>query len=256
MHPLPSPELPAVIVGVSRGQDERSHQLGGRHKIVYPSGAEVVVLDEYLLQATPKIEELVTKQVLKPGVVLVRSPFGTGTYAPESDAELLFEREKLLLVSSLCQILGATRVESDTSTLHVQRRVTTVKAKLGKKVGRIVAYKGEGQMTLEEREQWQSRLQVNDTYPGAAPDISAAREFVTLHSLNDPEIAGLVEARASQNILQERVITVTYEGTNDRNLDVAAQVQLPASSLTVNGRRDHSIRRRVSLKLHITFPKE
>lgn len=257
MYPLPSAQPAAVILGVSRAQDERAHQMGGKHKIVCPPGAEVAVVDKHFLDSQPAhIQELLSSNMLKPGVVLVRSPFGTGSYAPESDAELLFEREKLQLVSSLCRILGASRVKSETSTLHVKHQVTTVKAKIGKKLGRVQPFNGDGKMTLDEREEWQSRLQVDGTYPGGKPDITAAWAFVEQHSLRDPEIAGLVEARSGQNPVQHLAITVTYEGRDDRNLDLAAQVQLPALSVAVNGRRDHSIRRHVSLKLQITFPEE
>lgn len=245
---------PRVIVGISRAEEERAFRLGGKkHAIDVPSQAQLVVVDPYQQSEDPLLAELVEEQALKPGIVLVRSPFKTGKYVDERDAELAFEREKLQLVSQLCQILGATRVSSDSSSLRVERNVTTVKAKAGKKLGRLVPYRGQASVSLDEQEKWQQRLTVDDLYPGGAPDISAAQQFIKDHALMDPEIRSLVQARAGENSLHERTITISYEGQQDRNLDIAAEVHLPQATVSGSLRRSHSTRNRVSLNLHIWF---
>jgi len=245
---------PRVIVGISRAQDERALSLGGRHAIEAPNQAKLIIVDEYRPLPDSLIGRLIADQILKPGVVLVQSPYDIQKYAPEDVAELAFEREKLQLVSQLCQLLGATRVESDSSTFRLSRKVTSAKARVGKKVGRLIAYKGETIMTFEEQEKWQSRLRIQDTYPGGLPNLEASRAFVERHHLGDPEIVGLVHARAAENILRERTITVSYEGEHDSNLDIAAKVQLPQGALDAGVRRSCTIRQRVSLDLKIRFP--
>lgn len=245
---------PPVIVGVSRAQRERSEKLKGRdYAIQAPSEALVVVVDPYRAPSNETVAELIQRGQLKPGSVLVLSPFGTGRYADEFDAELVFEHEKLQLVSRLCQLLGAIRVKSDAETFRLETQSTRAKAKVGKKVGRVRVAGVEGQVDLKIDEEWKQRLVIDDHYPGGQPDIAAAEAFVLQHNLEDPLIRSLVEARGAANPLSERNLTVTFEGRRDANLNVAAAVHLPQVSVEGEMSRQTSTRRRISLSVAITF---
>jgi hypothetical protein len=246
--------LPAVVVGASRAQEERALTLGGRHGFRLPAQARLAVVDHYRPSADPLVARLIDEGQLTPGAVLVLSPFNTGNYAPEADAEMVFEREKIQLISRLCQVLGAVQVTSDTTTLTIDQTVTKGALTIGKKVGRLTPYKGKGELTLDEREEWRQNLKVHDLYPGGPPDLTEARRMVAAHRLVDPEIYSLVEARDQANQLQSRRITVVYEGKQDRNLDIAADVGLPAVSGAAKFRRSRTTRKRVSLDLDIRFP--
>ena len=246
--------LPAVIVGASRAQDERAVTFQGDHAFKLPPQATLIVLDPYRTIDNPLALRLVEAGLLTPGAVLVLSPFNTGTYALESEAELAFEREKVQLISQLCQLLGATSVTSDTSTLRIDEDVRKATAGLSRKIGRVTPYKAKGAVTISERDERRHNLKVADSYPGGEPDLEAARLFVATHRLGDPEVLGLVTARAGANALQSRRITVVYEGKQDRNLDIAADVTIPVGTIAGTFRRNRTTRQRVSLDLAIQFP--
>ena len=245
--------LPPVIVGASRAQDERGMGVGGKYTYRLPPQAELVVLDHYNPPTDLLVRQLVEAGQLTPGAVLVLSPFDTGTYAHASDAELTFEREKIQLISRLCQLLGATRVKSDTTTLRIDHDIAKGSAGFGKKIGRLTPYKAKADLTLDQREEWSQSLKVHDQYPGGEPAIAEARRFSEKHRIADPEVLGLIEARTGANTLRARRITVVYEGRQDRNLDIAADVGLPIGALTARGHRMRSTRRQLSLDLEITF---
>jgi hypothetical protein len=257
MNPSPDqtpPNLPAVIVGASRAQDERAVTFQGHHAFKLPPEATLIIIDPYRTIDDPLAQRLVEAGLLTPGAVLVLSPFGTGTYALESEAELAFEREKVQLISQLCQLLGASSVRSDTSTLRIDEDVRKATAGVSKKIGRVTPYKAKGAVTISEKDERRHNLKVADRYPGGAPDLDAARQFVAKHRLGDPEVLGLVTARAGANTLKSRRITVVYEGKQDRNLDIAADVTIPAGTLAGTFRRSRTTRQRVSLDLDIQFP--
>jgi hypothetical protein len=242
---------PRVIVGVTRADQERAFKLGGKHQITVPNRADLVVVDSYIPDQKPLFNELMEQQVLRPGIVLVQSPFISGTYSDETEAELRFERQQLQLVAQLCQILGATHVKSERSSLNVKTVSTSTRVKVQKKAGRLIPWAGEGSVKTEESEKWEQRLAVNDQFDGGPPAIEEARRFLERYSLDDPEIVSLVELRAGG--LKKREITVSYAGREDKNLTIAAGVKLPQVALSGNVRRDHSIRKEVSLRIEVTF---
>ena len=246
---------PLVIVGVSRDQAERSFHLGKKHQIDVPQHAKLVVVDAHLPQRDPLLAPLIGRKQLAPGVILVRSPFQTARYAEESEAELAFEYEKIQLVSQLCQLLGAVQVASKSSSLRVEEKSISVKAAVGKKVGRANVFSGKTDAEVSQTDRWEQMLEVNDAYGGGEPDLQAAERFVREHKLNEPMIMSLVAARGAQNPIHERTVTVTYEGAQDHNLTIASKVVLPQVSIDGAVRRRRSTRRRVSLALHIEFPR-
>jgi hypothetical protein len=246
--------LPSVIVGASRAQDERAVTFQGKHAFKLPTEAKLVVVDHYRPSEDPLVARLVAAGLLTPGAVLVLSPFNTGNYAHEAEAELAFEREKVQLISQLCQLLGATAVTSDTSTLRIEEDVRKASTGVGRKIGRAIPYKANGQVRISEQDERRHSLRVADRYPGGPPDVAAARRFVEVHRLGDPEVLGLVTARSGSNTLKSRRITVVYEGKQDRNLDIAADVGIPVGTATAKFTRRHTTRQRVSLDLDIQFP--
>ena len=258
-NPEQSTAGPRVIVGVSRAQEERAFGLGGKaHAITTPPQARLVVVDLFREEPDPLLASLIDDDALKPGVVLVRSPFHPERYANEKEAELVFEREKLHLFSELCKLLGATRVTSDSGSLLVQQKEATAKAKveakIAKTLGKLSPLQAQTSVSFDELQEWKSRLGIDDAYPGGPPDIAAAHEFLQRHGLKDPEIRSLVEARTGQNPLKERTLTLSYEGRKDKNLNLAAEVRLPTAVVEGQFRRDYSTRHRVELTLHVEFP--
>lgn len=243
-----------VIVAVSTAQMERSNQLGSEYRIDVPKHAELVILDDYKPVLTPYLLELKDQDLLHPGAVLVASPYRTGMYAHIDEAELFFERENLQLVAKLCKLLGATRVKTETSTLNIEEIETTVSGSIGKKIGRFVPYQGKVDGSLTAMHKWSRKLTLEDTYPGSPADISAANELIRAHGLTNPDITSLVSARSGENSLTKRTIKVVYDGTQDKNLKLAAEVKLPQASFNANfSRRRHSLKR-VTLDLVVEFP--
>ena len=246
---------PRVIVAVSTAQAERSQKLGSAYHIDIPKDASLVVLDDYKPVKTPYLLDLIEQGLLHPGAVLVASPYMTGRYAPADEAELFFERENLQLVAELCKLLGATRVKTETSTLNIEEEETTLSGHVGKKIGRLVPYQGKVTGSLNDRQEWSRKLTLEDSYPGSPANLQAAQELISRHALKDPDITSLVSARSGENYLTKRTIRVTYDGTQDRNLKIAAEVALPQVSFGATfARRRHSLRR-VTLDLLAEFPR-
>lgn len=244
-----------VIVGVSTAQAERSNKLGSEYLIDVPKNAELVILDDYKPVVTPYVLELIEQGLLYPGAVLVASPYRTGMYAPVDEAELFFERENLQLVAELCKLLGATRVKTETSTLNIEEQETTFSASVGKKIGRLVPYQGKVDGSLTAKQEWSRKLTLEDTYLGSAANIDAATELLGAHGITDPDITSLVSARSGENYLTERTIKVIYDGTQDQNLKLAAEVKLPQATIGANFSRRRRSLKRVTMDLLAEFPR-
>jgi hypothetical protein len=242
-----------VLIGATTAQIERHRDLREKFGMSIPRDAELVELDDFKPLPAGYKSELAVQGTLYPGAVLVLSPYNTGCYAPFDEAEFWFERENLQIVASLCKALGAKRIQTEMSSLNVERLETTMAANVRKMIGRVPAFKADASVSMTQKQEWNSKLKVGHTYPGSPPDFVEAKRLVEHHRLKDPAIVGLVELRDGLNGITSMNIAVSYDGTSDRNLKVAAGVTLPAASFGANFAQSRHTLRRVSLVMKIEF---
>lgn len=247
------PTKPPVVVVLSQAQVERAALGHKKYAFDVPKGATELVLTPYGEKSGWE-RELVERYSPQPGSVLVQCPFDHDLYALRENAELVFEREKLRRFSELCALLGATRVTSDTNTLRVYEEETQRSGRFGKRVAKKKVAEAEVDMSTTQRREWEQSLAIDDVYQGARPDVSQARELLRAHGLEfDSEIAGLVEARAGQNLMKSRTVKLIYTGKDDHNLQVAAAVTLPQVDVGFKSSKSTSALKKIIMKLHVEF---
>jgi len=194
-----------------------------------PGTVDALDSPEALLVALPErhepgppdklLERLRQSNRLRPGALLVQSPFNVDHYEPADRALAEFAVEKFMLLSRLCSILGATRV----TTEHVtsDRRKTTTR---GAGTAKVRVQNAQAKVDHELVEWVTSRLQLNDNFRGGVPNISEAQAFLRERGLeDDEELASLVDLRAGENPLTSRQISLSLTRDSSENLRIAAQ---------------------------------
>lgn len=245
---------PRVIIGVSPAQQARHVALGGKHRIRHTPEAAVVVVDPYRPPENALVRRLLERDVLQQGAILVRSPFGTGEYAPIEEAPRAFEQEKIHLIAELCRILGATHVQTKAQSFRLDDEKTTVRAKAGRKLGRRVVGSVDVSADEQRRAQWSEQLAIDIHYPpGAEPDLGRAQEFVTKHHLNDRATELLLKARSGPLAADEFDVQVTYESKNDSSIQAALKVSIPTVSAEGSVRGTRSSVARITMGVHVRF---
>lgn len=242
---------PRVVVGVSPAQLARHAELGGKYKIHHPPEAQVVVVDAYRPPNGDYLRRLIERDVLQPGAILVRSPFGTGEYALLEEAPIAFEQEKIRLIAELCRLLGASRVKAGATSLRVDDDRTSVKASGGRKVGRRSLGSLDASVDQQQRSQWSEQLAMDVRYPAAEPDFAGAEAFIRAHNLDDYATESLLKARSARATTFS--VTVSYETKKDSSLQAALKVTLPTVSGGLSAKRSHSSIARISMDLNVSF---
>ena len=246
------PQLPSVLVGMSRAQWERE-QFFETKQPTFPPGVVPIVVDKYIPPEDSRLRDLMDKQVLVPDVVLVRSPFNTGRYVPENRAWLEFQREKMELVARLCRLLGAVKVESLLETLELASAEHSGRFNIGKKVAKANVFNANGDFTLKDQKTAREELTMSRTFPASSVQIEEAQRFLSTHNLHDPEIQGIVEARSGDAPATRLQVKVTFEASQDRALKVSGGLKLPGWFADGAYEQKRKYQQRVSMRLDITF---
>lgn len=187
---------------------------------------------------------------LRPGALLVQSPFDVNHYEAADRALADFAVAKFMLLTRLCSLLGATKVT--TEHVNSERRKTTTKGKAAGK-GKVA----DAHATLDHDlvDSVKSRLQLTDEFKGGPPQIDAARAFLRERSLEyDEELSSLVALREADNSLSSRQISISLTRDSTENLKIAAKFTA-LKIVTVNAEFEHQVEEQleVSVTASVTF---
>lgn len=164
------------------------------------------------------LEQLIRLNKVRPGALLVQSPFNPDEYEYADAAATTFAVEKGMLLSELCQLLGAKSVETE--------RVAASRDKSGSQQGfrgrvRGVVFAARVSRDIEKRVR--DSLRVSDQFPGTEPDVAEAVRFLARNGLEgDSTLASLVRLRERRNSLHKRDVVVSLTQESTENLKVAA----------------------------------
>jgi hypothetical protein len=171
-------------------------------------------------------QSLLREGLLRPGNVLVQSPFDTSRYSEISVASERFALDKAMLFSKLCQRLGAreVRVKNVYRILDGKRREITVGAGDGLIVG------ARADLDREDFSTFAASVHLVDAFTGGPPDIRAARKLLRECGLEqDPVMSSLVESRANpSNTHRSRRLYVDLSTETVNRIRFAAGLAIPS----------------------------
>ncbi|WP_152668447.1 MULTISPECIES: hypothetical protein [Pseudomonas] len=190
------------------------------HILQYP-----LTVDEPDSQA---LQNIIDADLLRPGAVLLQSPYDRNAYVDLSQATDQFAIEKLRHFSRLCQYLGArdvtveqVEVSKDSSSqvyeLHGKAPVAKLDVKVENKVGNSLARK----------------FSINASFRGGKPNTEAAEKYLRGKQLwGDVVMRSLVEQCADEdNQILEQKVVISLSSESKRSLGVVAKLNLPAKGL-------------------------
>lgn len=190
------------------------------HVLQYP-----LTVDEPDSQA---LQNIIDADLLRPGAVLLQSPYDRNAYVDLSQATDQFAIEKLRHFSRLCQYLGArdvtveqVEVSKDSSSevyeLHGKAPVAKLDVKVENKVGNSLARK----------------FSINASFRGGKPNTEAAEKYLRGKQLwGDVVMRSLVEQCADEdNQILEQKVVISLSSESKRSLGVVAKLNLPAKGL-------------------------
>lgn len=167
------------------------------------------------------VARLSDRGLLRPGRILVQSPFQVDEYADAEQAPDAFAMDKVTRMSTLASLLGAKSLqltsvsEENTNTRwEANADAQRVGIKLGAKGDRTAAAA------------FARKVRFEDTFAGSEPNIEGAYEHLRSCNLDgDRELLSLIEARSVvNNSHAKRVFSVDLSTESDIRLNLAAEV--------------------------------
>ncbi len=197
------------------------------------------------------LQGLADSALLRPGSVLVQSPFDPDSYAEASSAEADFALAKHMHFSKLCMHLGAKSV----SVVQVDEEASSDKSStmVGAKKGVASASLG---TDSEELRKLKARMSLTDEFEGGDADIDGAVTHLRRCGLwGDASMRALIEMRSggAANGLKSRKLNLSLSSEAKSNLKVAARLKLPVASLSADHRRALSHQQDYSLTVLVKF---
>lgn len=211
-----------LIVGLTQDEFERcEYDSEGRELLSNP---EVLVQPFPVQSSNDTLLELQRNGQLRPGVMLVQSPFDDGVYADITDAEDSFAARKYMLFSAVCMLLGAKEVRVERITLKDEKG--EVDLSVG---GERLGVAGDAGVSYERVENLRSKLSLVDKFDGGEPDVAAAESLMKRARLmQDPNLLSLLEmARIGSNRILSRNLTVNLSSEVNKRMELAVNVGVP-----------------------------
>ncbi|MCQ4256505.1 hypothetical protein [Stutzerimonas stutzeri] len=180
--------------------------------------------EDYLGQSKA-LENIVYSDLVRPGAVLVQSPYEKDSYVELERAAEVFAIEKVHHFSRLCQLLGATFVETEQVEIKREGESSIYGAK-----GNIGPVKGDVKITATADQSLTRKFIVTTTMDGREADIDAAERFLrSKNLLGDRIMRSLIEQRAdSTNPIREQRVTLSLSNETKSTLGVVGKLNLPS----------------------------
>lgn len=223
----PAPADREVIVVETETQLVRHSYVDPGPELLRASGTWTVSNET---EGSELLQDLAAKGLLRPGQILVQSPYDPATYFRAADARVNASEEKHFIFTQLCRLLGATRVTQEIVERHEEKGVHKLSAEGGKGPFKL---KLSGQDQAETR--LASRIALDDNYAGHPADTEAAVALLGKHGLlADPFLTSCLDARSGGNELKSRTLTVELSQEVEHKLALASRLVV-AKLVTVDG---------------------
>lgn len=204
----------------------------------------------------PLKRTLASRELLRPGSVLIQSPFDLESYVLESQAIERFSLVKYAAYSRICAALGARVVE----VVQIERQSGSVRTsiRLDGEMPIVAGAKVAG--AVEELKKMEASLSLRDEFVGKSPNIARAERLLADYRLRgDGVITSLIDQRRDRhNPIRVREVRTNLVAETRTNLDIVASLQLPSflelpSSVGAAFNRVRSDVREFCLTLRVTF---
>lgn len=203
-------------------------------KCDYEPGASRALLDAeaYVLSfplrlsggTVAALQNIIDAGLVRPGRILVQSPFEPDSYEDASVAPQRFALAKHMYFSTLCMHLGAREVIVE----QIDLRTRTGKMSIDVRVDRLGAG-ASASAAQEELERFREQLTLRDEFAGGAPDLVAAEQLLRRTGLlADSTMRTLVEMRRGANQLLTRKFTLSLSSEAKSSLNVVGRLKIPA----------------------------
>ena len=197
------------------------------------------------------VQDLVDKGQLRPGAMLVQSPYDADDYEDAATAPEQFALAKYMAFSLMCRHLGAREVEVKQVDVTTDSLTNT---------GDISGSRGPVEASVkvehERLDKLKQQLMLRHSYPGGPPDVEAAEALLRKRRLwGDATMKDLVELRRGEgNLLQKQTLTVNLSRESTATLSVVAGVKVPAF-VSLNAEYERVAKQKVEyvLTLEVTF---
>lgn len=204
--------------------------------VIEPDVGRQLLLDDeiYILQYPVRLEDetpLVLQNILesdqvRPGVVLLQSPFDRDVYEDAVVAPQRFALAKHMYFSTLCRYLGATRVSVEQVTIETKEGRDTINFD----ASRDLVGGGSVRIENERLRSLVNSMQLEDKFAGGMTDVSSAERIMKKTGLwTDPNIRTLLTMRSDGgNRLLSRRLVLNLTNDIKSNMNVAARVNVPS----------------------------
>lgn len=174
------------------------------------------------------LQNIIDADLLRPGSVLLQSPYDRNVYVDLSQASDQFAIEKLRHFSRLCQYLGArdVTVEQVAVSKDSSSEVYTLN-------GKAPVAKLDVKVENKENSSLARKFSINTSFRGGKPNIETAEKYLRAKQLwGDVVMRSLVEQCADEhNPILEQKVTISLSSESKRTLGVVAKLNLPAKGL-------------------------
>ena len=249
LEPLPEDPYQRVAIAVFSRDDANAAR--------YDASQTDTLLDPEIaiIEYPPKDGDAVALRlrnsgVLRPGELLVQSPFDSDVYAPVGDAAEVFARDKYAVFLEVCQTLGATYAK--VTRVDARTASGSASAEFGGGNGVVT---GEASVAREAVEEFTGKLNWERKFGGGEIDVARAEQILRDHQLaGDRPLRSLVRARGNAaNPLLEDTLTVDLTSETQTKLDVAARVKPPTGGFEAKWSSAKRERVTVEVTLHVSF---
>lgn len=203
-------------------------------KCAYEPGAAQALFDDeaYVLQFPVRpqgemstvLQNIIDAGLVRPGTILVQSPFDPDVYEEAFLAPQRFALAKHMHFSTLCMHLGAKEVSVEQIDLRTKTGKTSIDVK-----GDRHGASAQASVKAEELERFRAQMSLLDEFTGGPPDVDAAERLLRRTGLlADPNMRTLLEMRRDgANQLRTRKLVLSLSSEARSNLNVVGRLRVP-----------------------------
>ena len=209
---------------------------------------EVYILPSSLKESNPVVQDLVDSGLVRPGTVLIQSPFDKNRYENSMQAVERFALEKHLHFSTLCMYLGAREVTVEQAKYKYteDKKIVSIQVDL--------PMKGSGNSKIEDEELASlcSKMTLHNEFQGGSPDVPAAEEHLKRIGLSgDTVMRALIELRRNpNNLLTSQKLQLDMTSEVKSNFKVLANLNVPAY-ISLEADRNRHVREQTEFNLTV-----
>lgn len=176
------------------------------------------------------LQNIVDADLIRPGAVLVQSPYDRDTYVNLIQAAELFAVEKLRYFSRLCQYLGACDVTVEQVEVSKDSKSKVYSLQANAPAGSV-----DGKFEDLDQGKLARKFAINTVFKGGKPNIVAAESYLRSKQLwGDVVMRSLIEQCSDEDnkILEQRV-TISLSSESKLSFGVVARLKLPVQNIGV-----------------------